>query len=833
MENNLNRIRGIGERKSGKLREAGFLSIDDIAESAHRELSSIDGIGETSAKSYIRQAKLISNSHSPISTENVDSADIALTKIPGIGEKRSKQLTEIGIGSAEELAVIAPKDLALLHGISQNQAKKYISKANTKTNATTKNTKEEYQTKTANTTTTAPDTKSTDVVGTENQQWVFKTNGAIWSSPAVVDGTVFVGSRDSNLYAVDAESGTERWGFETDERVCSSPTVVDGTVFIGTDDGNLYAVDAETSQKEWVFKTDGWIRSSAVVVDDTVLISSDEQLYAVDTEEGDQRWMFETRNREMLHCSPTVINDTVLLGGSDGHLYVINLETGAEQGVLETGYAISSSPMMMNSTVFISGDTHLYALDIKTGEQLWEFKTGDSIESSPTVIDGNVFISSNDGKLYAVNAETGAEKWTFKTNNRIRASPTIVDGTIFFGNDKGDLYAVDAETGDQKWAFETRAAIFSSPTVVDGTVFVGNDDNNLYAVKSGVTGSSKDPYRTLGLPEEQTDYTESSITNIFSAEFDSSTGKSNLTTEDTPLLTSTKNTLVSALLNTKIIYNPFYWFSHRSTDDSQSTTKTASSLEPQVAVESSSKDTSQTLIRIKKSATEAIDNAETAEASNDLETAQEYYEKAVEMLDKANHIAQTTNKTNNQEFETEYEATQTKLENIKQRRGQRKNIYEKIQAAEQSFQEGIISYANGTKTVSRIRFRQARDTFDEVHKIVEKSHTSILDPALTIKINPQQTLSSSVLDDFTQLSDDTLNTLSAAEIESIEDLASEDRSIKNDTITNLPKRDNISHKEATLLRILSWRNTSETHSFETITDIKHRREQAEYGFGES
>ncbi|WP_136718612.1 protein kinase domain-containing protein [Halorientalis salina] len=76
--------------------------------------------------------------------------------------------------------------------------------------------------------------------GTE--QWSFKTGDWVRSSPTVVDGTVYVGSNDDNLYAVDAATGTEQWSFNTGDRVRSSPTVVDGTVYVGSDDNNLYAI---------------------------------------------------------------------------------------------------------------------------------------------------------------------------------------------------------------------------------------------------------------------------------------------------------------------------------------------------------------------------------------------------------------------------------------------------------------------------------------------------------------------------------------------------------------------------------------------------------------
>src|ERR1700704_2130316 len=56
-------------------------------------------------------------------------------------------------------------------------------------------------------------------------KWTFKTGGRVYSSPAVADGVVFVGSADGNLYAVDAAAGTQKWKFTTRGRVVSSPAV--------------------------------------------------------------------------------------------------------------------------------------------------------------------------------------------------------------------------------------------------------------------------------------------------------------------------------------------------------------------------------------------------------------------------------------------------------------------------------------------------------------------------------------------------------------------------------------------------------------------------------
>jgi outer membrane protein assembly factor BamB len=84
------------------------------------------------------------------------------------------------------------------------------------------------------------------------------TVGAVSESGAAQQATgptVYVGSRDDNLYAVDARTGERAWAFtEPSGSIDSSPTVADGTVFLGSgvnnqDGGALYAVDAVESNQ--------------------------------------------------------------------------------------------------------------------------------------------------------------------------------------------------------------------------------------------------------------------------------------------------------------------------------------------------------------------------------------------------------------------------------------------------------------------------------------------------------------------------------------------------------------------------------------------------------
>jgi PGF-CTERM protein len=81
--------------------------------------------------------------------------------------------------------------------------------------------------------------------------WNYTTGSEVYSSPAVANGTVYVGSSDSNVYALNASTGKLTWSFTTGDWVLSSPAVANGVVYVGSVDGNVYAIGsaaAATSQ---------------------------------------------------------------------------------------------------------------------------------------------------------------------------------------------------------------------------------------------------------------------------------------------------------------------------------------------------------------------------------------------------------------------------------------------------------------------------------------------------------------------------------------------------------------------------------------------------------
>jgi serine/threonine protein kinase len=115
-----------------------------------------------------------------------------------------------------------------------------------------------------------------------SQKWTFGAGNAVFSSPTVINGIVYFGSYDRNLYALNAASGQKVWEFRTGNTVYSSPTVVNQVIYCGSHDGNLYALDTTSGQKIWSFHLGNQVLSSPTVDSGVVYIgSADGKLYAI------------------------------------------------------------------------------------------------------------------------------------------------------------------------------------------------------------------------------------------------------------------------------------------------------------------------------------------------------------------------------------------------------------------------------------------------------------------------------------------------------------------------------------------------------------------------
>jgi hypothetical protein len=105
--------------------------------------------------------------------------------------------------------------------------------------------------------------------------WSYTIGSTMWSSPAIANGRVYIGSDDDNVYCLDTNTGEYIWSYQTGDSVKSSPAVADGKVYIGSHDKNVYCLDANTGEYIWSYTMVEQVSSSPAIADGKVYISSE------------------------------------------------------------------------------------------------------------------------------------------------------------------------------------------------------------------------------------------------------------------------------------------------------------------------------------------------------------------------------------------------------------------------------------------------------------------------------------------------------------------------------------------------------------------------------
>jgi outer membrane protein assembly factor BamB len=365
---------------------------------------------------------------------------------------------------------------------------------------------------------------STGLLGTNiTVKWKFRTGAAVLSSPTVVAGVVYIGSLDTNLYAIDAESGVEKWHYTTGGPIRSTPAVADGVVYTYSRDGLVYSLTAGEAHQLWAtriaetnqtrsFDDYEYFDSSPTVVDDVLYIGSgDRKLYAIDVKTGQAIWTYSVGSK--ISSPPAVAHGVVYFGVTDGNFYALNAATGTNlwqfktQGNPNNGYPkgdVLHAPVVVAGVVYFgSRDSAVYALDAATGKRLWRcpIMGGNNWAADSPAVWNSLLLegSSITGALTAIDTATGKQKWVCNTYNQLAlySSPVVVGAVAYFGTGEvrtnlsapalpkvapGYVQAVDLRTGKDKWRIKLDGHVWSSPSMVKGVLYVGCLDGAVYAL---------------------------------------------------------------------------------------------------------------------------------------------------------------------------------------------------------------------------------------------------------------------------------------------------------------------------------------------------------------
>ena len=227
--------------------------------------------------------------------------------------------------------------------------------------------------------------------------WKFKTGGPLHASPVIANGTLYIGSADGKLYALDAKQWGIKWVFDAGDAIRYSAAVLGNQVYFSARNNKVYALDANTGEKLWEFKTKSWMDAPPIVVDDKVYIGAfPSKIYLLNARTG----KLEARRERTVQIRETEY------GCANGVFRPVHPEHNA---TVWRGHTAGSEsyPVTANGTVYIGArDGRIHGFDSASQAKTWAYQTGGFVDAAPAISDGILYASSGDGYVYAFTTAT-------------------------------------------------------------------------------------------------------------------------------------------------------------------------------------------------------------------------------------------------------------------------------------------------------------------------------------------------------------------------------------------------------------------------------------------
>ena len=333
------------------------------------------------------------------------------------------------------------------------------------------------------------------------------------ASPIVAGGHVFVIDVDSQVTALDAQTGREQWTAELtpeneeDGHVTGGLAYEGGQVFAATGFAQVVAMDAETGQELWRRNLDSPMHAPPTVRGGRVfVITVENKLHALSAKTGETLWSYEgvAETASLLgSASPAVDSGYVVAPFTSGELVALRVESGRvlwteslasvrRTDVVSTLSDIRGRPIIDRGRVYaLSHSGLMAAIDLASGQRIWEKEIGGY--ESPWVAGDYLFTLTNDAELLCLSRQTGRIFWIQtlpryedeedKEDPIVWTGPILASDRLIVAGSQGEAYAISPYTGRFLGKQELPDGVSVAPVVAGETLYVLTDDAEVVALR--------------------------------------------------------------------------------------------------------------------------------------------------------------------------------------------------------------------------------------------------------------------------------------------------------------------------------------------------------------
>ena len=328
-------------------------------------------------------------------------------------------------------------------------------------------------------------------------------------TPSLSQLSIYVGSADGNIYALNASSGTLRWKYSTGSQTTQRIQVADGVIYNivdsdATQSSTMYELNAHhgTLIRQYqlpYFQLDtGSYIPDFTVVNGVIYFSSPTMAFAIRASNGTMLWQYSWSGRGA--SAPVVVNNVVYYVTGVAIIYAFNIHNGTLLWKHDLGPEATPpgsimgtypTPVVTNNAMYVVGwiTDNMYAINLRDQTLRWHTHLNGESTEALFAANGVLYIgtsanSPQTNTIHALGEDNGTQLWS-----RNNFSLQLIDNHMLYGyavdpnaSITNDLTALSSSDGTTLWHIQIGGSYIGKVAVSHMVVYVMTD-STLYALR--------------------------------------------------------------------------------------------------------------------------------------------------------------------------------------------------------------------------------------------------------------------------------------------------------------------------------------------------------------
>jgi serine/threonine-protein kinase len=281
------------------------------------------------------------------------------------------------------------------------------------------------------------------------------------------------------------DAPTPVWTTRAGRRFTSPVEIRDNTLYAGSVDRKVYAVDLRTGDVRWARRLSGILAGGVLLAGDTVFAATSRpegRVYALRRASGKQIWF---KSLSPIGAPLALFDRVIVVQTQHGEVLALDPMTGRIEWRRRVGVSrVAAAPAGDGATLIATTDS-LVRLNLADGKVTHRVRSPGTIVSPWVAYGGSLVAGTTDSQLVSIDPRNLRRNWSVRVDAPVLGSPARIGDTLFVASRLGTVYRIDPAADPQARQIAALDWPVTTPlSIVNRKIVLGGADGTIRALRT-------------------------------------------------------------------------------------------------------------------------------------------------------------------------------------------------------------------------------------------------------------------------------------------------------------------------------------------------------------